>query len=49
MVETPRASLVSGRKWLLGTSTMRFNDPPGQIHRLDTRVLTVSNASASDY
>ena len=25
VVETPRANLVSGMKWLLGTYTMRFN------------------------
>jgi REP element-mobilizing transposase RayT len=25
VVETPRANLVAGMKWLLGTYTMRFN------------------------
>jgi len=25
VVETPRANLVEGMKWLLGTYTMRFN------------------------
>ncbi|MGI8955846.1 MAG: transposase [Chthoniobacterales bacterium] len=25
VIETPRANLVSGMKWLLGTYTMRFN------------------------
>lgn len=30
VVETPRANLVEGMKWLLGTYTMRFN----RRHRL---------------
>ncbi len=51
VVETPRANLVSGMKWLLGTYTMRFN----RRHRLSGHLFAgrykslVVDGSSSEY
>ena len=48
VVETPRANLVAGMKWLLGTYTGRFNRLPVRAARRQAGTTSLGTCSDDD-